>query len=97
MKQMGCFNDYIDKQRIVLFGGGAATSPSFKSFQVDLTSLKITRKAKDELAKSDRFQNHIYFKKDDSLFVFGEHFLHTFDLGLKKWSEDEIFALNQAS
>ena len=93
---MGCFNDYQDRDKIVIFGGGTSTQPSFKSFQVDLKSNKITTKAKDELGKSDRFQNHIYFRKDDSLFVFGEHFLHTYDISAKKWDDEEIFLLNLA-
>jgi len=91
---MGCFNDYIDKDKVILFGGGSSTQPSFKSFVVDFKTCKISTKAKDEMAKSDRFQNHIFFRKDDSLFVFGEHFLHTYDLILKKWDEEEIFQLN---
>ena len=43
--------------------------------------------------KADKFPNHIFFKKDDHLFVFGEHFLHMFDLKADGWAE-EVYPLN---
>jgi hypothetical protein len=48
---------------------------------------------KTSLMKPDRFPNHIFFKKDDFLYVFGEFFLHMYDLKEDNWSR-ELFPLN---
>ena len=95
MKNMGCFNHYSNRDLVILFGGGPSTQTSYKSYQLDLQKRTLTSKARDEMAKTDRFLNHIFFKKDDSLYAFGEHFLHTYDLVLNKWSDEQVFPLNQ--
>ena len=41
-----------------------------------------------KLAKGDRFSNHIYFKKEEKLYVFGEFYLHTLNLTKEKWVLD---------
>jgi len=54
MKNMGCFSLHTNPDIIVLFGGGSQNH-SYKSFQLDLATKVIMSKAKDEIAKSDRF------------------------------------------
>jgi hypothetical protein len=93
MKHMGCFNHYCDRNKILIFGGGGGGSPLLStSFVVDLQS-KSLKAVKGTLMKADRFPNHIFFKKDDFLFVFGEFYLHMFDLKKDSWSED-LYPLN---
>jgi hypothetical protein len=57
------------------------------------------KRAKDcaGLAKADRFVNHIFFKRNNSLYIFGEHFLHVYDLKRNLWSDEDYVALNQNS
>ena len=88
MKHMGCFNHYVDNTKIIIFGGGAGSSLSDKCFCIDVEAGTISKHSK--LAKQDRFPNHIYFKKDDKLFVFGEFYLHMFNITKQKWVKDPI-------
>ncbi|TNV84120.1 hypothetical protein FGO68_gene4153 [Halteria grandinella] len=94
MKHMGCFNHFTDTNKIILFGGGQGPSISNKSFCIDIEEGTLSKYSK--LAKGDRFQNHIYFKKEEKLYVFGEFYLHTLNLTKEKWVQDPT-PLNQSA
>ena len=89
---MGCFNHYTESHKIILFGGGAGQALSSKGFCIDLKEETIGKFS--NLDKPDRFQNHLYFKKDEKLYVFGEFYMHILNLAKEKWIKDPI-PLNQ--
>ena len=93
MKHMGCFNHYQNRQQIVIFGGSHANSGSHRCYRIDLEKQSMEKYG--SLTKSDKFSNHIFFKKDELLYVMGESFLHMYDLTKNKWSE-EVYPLNQS-
>jgi hypothetical protein len=86
MKHMGCFNHFTDRNKIIIFGGGQGANLSYKSYCIDLEKATISKYSK--LAKPDRFTNHVYFKKEEKLYVFGEFYLHTLNLQKEKWIQD---------
>jgi len=64
-----------------------------RSFLIDLEKQVISKGSEPlikngQLARLDRFQNHIYFKKDTFLYCFGELNLHRFDLAENKWDQE---------
>ena len=83
MKHMGSFNHFTDRNKIIIFGGGQGQNLSQKSYCIDLELGTLEKYSK--LAKPDRFTNHIYFKKEEKLYVFGEFYLHTLNLTKGKW------------
>jgi len=92
---MGCFNHYCNRNKVIIFGGGGTGSPlGLNCFTIDMQT-KTLVKTKGSVMKPDRFPNHIFFKKDDFLFVFGEFFLHMFDLKADSWSR-EVYPLNSS-
>ena len=86
MKHMGCFNHYKNRNEIIIFGGGKGNSMSQKCYSIDLKEKTIKKVAK--LSKPDRFQNHVYFKKDNKLYCFGEFYLHIYNLEKSKWVKE---------
>jgi len=66
---------------------------SQRCYTIDLA--KKTMSKAGNICKPDRFSNHIFFRKHDCLYLFGELFLHIFNLKSNKWSK-EVFPLNQS-
>ena len=93
-KNMGCFNHYKNKNQVIIFGGVVQGSQmTNRSFLIDLEKQVISKGSdpqikNGQLARLDRFQNHIYFKKDTFLYCFGEMNLHRFDLTENRWDQD---------
>ena len=73
-----------------------------RSFLIDLEQHVIS-KGNDQaikngqLSRADKFQNHLYFKKDNFLYCFGEQSLHRFDLTQNKWDPDNMHFISNSS
>ncbi|CDW85214.1 kelch motif family protein [Stylonychia lemnae] len=94
MKHMGCFNSYSDPNKIILFGGGSGSNISQRGYIIDIQNETLNIHSK--LAKQDRFQNNILVLKNEKLLVFGEFYLHSFNLEQQKWVKDPIPLNTQA-
>ena len=80
----------------MIFGGGnkCGTNISGRCYKINLDKSTISKSG--QLAKPDRFSNHLFFKKDEHLYLFGESYLHMFDLRKSQWVKDKALPLNQS-